>query len=780
MEKGINMEDYSLDELEQEKSRLEYTKNYMNIVLKDAQINQGALQETVRDAISNEEALDSSLSYINYLTNSKFLQLATTELNILKRILDAPYFARIDYQMKGKSQKDVYYLGKTSLFEKDTQKPIIVDWRSPIANVYYDGRLGEVAYEVNEETIEGYLSLKRQFKIEKGNLLHYQDIDLTTTDELLQQSLAGKADQRLTEIISTIQAEQNEIIRADLNRPIIVQGAAGSGKTTIALHRISYFIYNYARYFQPEQLMIIAPNNMFIGYIAEALPDLGVEKIKQTTYLDYVLLCIGKKMKVIQSNKKLLSFINHGNKQEEMIKWLSRYKGSLAYKKVMDHYLSDICEDMSPKEDFRVEKFPLYGAKKLERLFKQEYDYLPLVKRKEKIKGILQADLKRKKKIILTKLEGKYEEALDRALRIKEDEKRKERVVYFLDTKEERLATVKKEASTAVRKYMKTMPTHDLYKYYIRLFEDKELLRKYTEGSLTEKQLDFMIAFQQRILKQKKVEIEDLGALFYLQYKIFGIDKEYRAKNIVIDEVQDYSEFQLYALKAGLETDMFTLVGDLAQGIHSYRGLQNWDALQQTVFPRANYMTLQKSYRTTIEIMFLANEILHLLDQDLPKVKPVVRHGEKPTVHLYDEKHVLVGRMLLLADGLREEGFHSIAIIGKTEEECKVIFKEMQKRKVPNVQFLQENEELERNHLIIVPSYLSKGLEFDTVFLFTLNESFTQEEIDLKLLYVAMTRPMHRLHLFTREKSALLLDRVDESQYTLKKVEEEMNGGSYE
>ncbi|MBQ6449196.1 MULTISPECIES: RNA polymerase recycling motor HelD [Niallia] len=767
MEKGETMEDFSKDEWEQEERRLEYTKNYMNVVLQEAQINQGTLQENVRESISNEEALDSSLSYINYLTNSKFLQLATTELNILKRILDAPYFARIDYQMKGKSHKDVYYLGKTSLYEKDTQKPIIVDWRSPIANVYYDGRLGEVAYEVNEETIEGYLSLKRQFKIEKGKLNHYQDIDLTTTDELLQQSLAGKADQRLSEIISTIQAEQNEIIRADLNRPIIVQGAAGSGKTTIALHRISYFIYNYARYFQPEQLMIIAPNNMFIGYIAEALPDLGVEKIRQTTFLDYVLLCIGKKMKVIQSNKKLLTFINHENKQEELVKWLSRYKGSLAYKKVMDKYLMDICNEMSPKEDFRVEKFPLYGAKKLERLFKKEYDYLPLIKRKEKIKGILQADLKRKKKIILIKLEEKYEEALDRALRIKEDDKRKEKVVYFLDTKEERLANVKKEASTAVRKYMKTMQTTDLYGYYARLFEDKKLLRKYTEDSLTEKQLNYMIAFQRKILKQKKVEMEDLGALFYLQYKIFGIDKEYRAKNIVIDEVQDYSEFQLYALKAGLETDMFTLVGDLAQGIHSYRGLQNWQTLQQIIFPRANYMTLQKSYRTTIEIMFLANEILHLLDEDLPKVKPVVRHGEKPTVHLYDQKQALVDKMIELADGLHGEGFHSIAIIGKTEEECKAIFKEMQKRKVPNVQFLQENEELEKNYLIIVPSYLSKGLEFDAVFLFTLNEVFTQEEIDLKLLYVAMTRPMHRLHLFTREKTALLLDKANESHFTV-------------
>lgn len=767
MEKGETMEDFSKDEWEQEERRLEYTKNYMNVVLQEAQINQGTLHENVRESISNEEALDSSLSYINYLTNSKFLQLATTELNILKRILDAPYFARIDYQMKGKSHKDVYYLGKTSLYEKDTQKPIIVDWRSPIANVYYDGRLGEVAYEVNEETIEGYLSLKRQIKIEKGKLNHYQDIDLTTTDELLQQSLAGKADQRLSEIISTIQAEQNEIIRADLNRPIIVQGAAGSGKTTIALHRISYFIYNYARYFQPEQLMIIAPNNMFIGYIAEALPDLGVEKIRQTTFLDYVLLCIGKKMKVIQSNKKLLTFINHENKQEELVKWLSRYKGSLAYKKVMDKYLMDICNEMSPKEDFRVEKFSLYGAKKLERLFKKEYDYLPLIKRKEKIKGILQADLKRKKKIILIKLEEKYEEALDRALRIKEDDKRKEKVVYFLDTKEERLANVKKEASTAVRKYMKTMQTTDLYGYYARLFEDKKLLRKYTEDSLTEKQLNYMIAFQRKILKQKKVEMEDLGALFYLQYKIFGIDKEYRAKNIVIDEVQDYSEFQLYALKAGLETDMFTLVGDLAQGIHSYRGLQNWQTLKQIIFPRANYMTLQKSYRTTIEIMFLANEILHLLDEDLPKVKPVVRHGEKPTVHLYDQKQALVDKMIELADGLHGEGFHSIAIIGKTEEECKAIFKEMQKRKVPNVQFLQENEELEKNYLIIVPSYLSKGLEFDAVFLFTLNEVFTQEEIDLKLLYVAMTRPMHRLHLFTREKTALLLDKANESHFTV-------------
>ncbi|KAB7667993.1 RNA polymerase recycling motor HelD [Bacillus sp. B1-b2] len=762
------MEDLSKQEWDQEKDRLEYTKNYMNLVLEEAQINEGTLKQSVKESISNEEALDSSLSYINYLTNSKFLQLATTELNILKRIMNAPYFARIDYQIKGKQNKGVYYLGKTSLYEKDTQKPIIVDWRSPIANVYYDGRLGEVSYDVNDETIDGYLSLKRQYKIEQGELIHYQDIDLTTTDELLQQSLAGKADQRLTEIISTIQAEQNAIIRADLNKPIIVQGAAGSGKTTIALHRISYFIYQYAKYFQPEQLMIIAPNNMFIGYIADALPDLGVEKIRQTTYKDYVLMCIGKKVKVIESNKKLIALIQHKHKSEEMIKWLAEFKGSLMFKTILDQYLIDILDGMSPKEEFRIEKFPLYGARKLERLFKDEYDYLPFIKRKEKIKSILQADLKRKKKIILDKLVNKYEDALDRALKITEDEIRKEKVVYFLDTKEERIIQVKKEAASAVRKYMNTMKTNTLYGYYLQLFEDKERLKKYANNSLTEKQLDYLVTFQQKMLKKKQVETEDLGALFYMQSKIFGIDKEYRAKNIVIDEVQDYSELQLYALKEGLETDMFTLVGDLAQGIHSYRGLKDWKTLQTKVFPRANYMTLQKSYRTTIEIMNVANGILHLIQKELPKVIPVVRHGLQPVYQDYSEKAELVDYMIDRINHLRKEGYLSIALIGKTEEECRSIFTELAKRKISQIQLLQENEELEKNHIIIVPSYLSKGLEFDAVIIYTLEEVYALEELELKLLYVAMTRPMHRLYLFSKDQEHLLLQHVESKHLVIK------------
>ncbi|MFT8323352.1 MAG: RNA polymerase recycling motor HelD [Bacillus sp. (in: firmicutes)] len=754
-------------EFQAEKERLAYTKNYMEQVMEEALQSKGNLEVDMKQASSDLDYSDSSLNYIQLLTNSRFLHIATTELNTLKRLMNAPYFARIDYQMKGKKNKRSYYIGKTSLYEKDTQKPIIVDWRSPVANVYYDGRLGNVSYTANEEEIEGYLSLKRQFKMEEGKLLHYQDIDLTTTDELLQESLAGKADQRLTEIISTIQEEQNQVIRADLNRPIIVQGAAGSGKTTIALHRISYFIYHYAKYFKPEQLMILAPNNMFIGYISEALPDLGVEKIRQTTYIDYVRLCLGKKIKIVKPNEKLIGLLQHQYKNEKMIKWLAYFKGSLLYKEVLDRYLNQILQNMSPKEDFKIEKFPLYGAKKLQRLFTEEYHYLPFLKRKQKIKGILQADLKRKKTIILSKLTEKYENALDYALAIDDPVKRKERVVYFLDKKEERINQVKKESKTAIKKFMDKMPTDTLYGYYQKLFASEQIWKELASGILSEEQISFFVAFQQNLLNKKQVEIEDLGALFYMQHKIFGIDKELKAKNIVIDEVQDYSEFQLYALKIGLETDMFTLVGDLAQGIHSYRGLKSWQTLREEVFPRANYLTLQKSYRTTIDIMKVANDILDLVNENLPKVKPVVRHGAKPVFHSYEKKMELIEHVTVTIKDIHNNGYRSIAIIGKTDQECKNIYMLLKKKTNLPIQLLRENEDMEKNHILIVPSYLSKGLEFDAVLIVALQEVFSLEEIDVKLLYVAMTRPMHILHLFAKHRRDLLLHKVDEKNLQL-------------
>jgi DNA helicase-2/ATP-dependent DNA helicase PcrA len=184
------------------------------------------------------------------------------------------------------------------LTRDEDQKLIIVDWRAPIANMYYESRLGDASYQCPDGKISGTLSLKRQFSIEKGRLEEIFDIDITTNDQFLQSYLGASADNRLKDIVSTIQAEQNRVIRANMERPLIVQGVAGSGKTTIALHRIAYLIYNYGKSFVPENFMIIAPNRLFLNYISEVLPELGVERVKQTTFEDFAREVIHEKYQI--------------------------------------------------------------------------------------------------------------------------------------------------------------------------------------------------------------------------------------------------------------------------------------------------------------------------------------------------------------------------------------------------------------------------------------------------------------------------------------------------
>ncbi len=324
-------------------------------------------------------------------------------------------FLELILQARGDTEEEILYIGKASLFDRVNQIPIIVDWRSPIANVYYDGRLGDVTYDAYGEMQSGYLSLKRQYEIQNGLLKEIRDIDLTTHDELLQKSLSGKADNRLTEIVATIQNEQNEVIRASLKHPIIVQGAAGSGKTTIALHRISYFLYSSGYRFPPEKLMILAPNRLFIDYISAVLPDLGVNKIKQTTYIDFMRKCLGKKIKLIAPNSKLMTLIK-GNEKSKSIQWVSSYKGSLEFKALIDRYLREIEVNLAPTEDFMIEKSRLMKGEKLKKLFLKEFKYLPVYKRLDKIKNLLANDLRLKKSMILTKINTKYDDALDKAL----------------------------------------------------------------------------------------------------------------------------------------------------------------------------------------------------------------------------------------------------------------------------------------------------------------------------------------------------------------------------
>ncbi|WP_201715333.1 RNA polymerase recycling motor HelD [Rossellomorea arthrocnemi] len=729
-----------------ESERLEFTKRYIDVVISTSQTSKEKYKENMEKAFGDIDWGESSAAYIDILTNSSFFEMSKEELESLTKAKTKPYFARIDFQHEGSDRVEKHYIGKTSLYQRENQEQIIVDWRSPIANLYYEGRIGDVSYVAEDEMYEGDLSLKRQYMIEDGSLEEIRDIDLTTTDELLQDSLAKSSSNRLTEIISTIQEEQNRIIRADLNKPIIVQGAAGSGKTTIALHRISYFIYNYKQHFDPKQLMILAPSNLFIDYISEALPELGVERVRQTTFTDYVMTCLEKQLTLVDDNK-LIKLIETHDEEIEISSWISGFKGSKAFRRILDDYLEEIEQRFYTSKDFYVDKYKLYTAKKFTHLFKEEYTYMPIYRRMEKLKSLLQSYVRSNKKQMVEKIEKFFDERIERALfeRTKAGN-RKEYVSKALDRKSERIKEIKKAIRVSVNGYMKQFEKKNLNQYFTDLFSDPERLVSYSKGELSRKQAEQLCHYTLNYAKKKQYEVEDLAILLYLQSHLFGIDKYYKAKNIVIDEAQDYSYMQLYSLKRALETDMFTLVGDLAQGIHSYRGLQSWEPVYRDIFPRATYTELQKSYRTTIEIMEEANKLLSLLPYDFPKVNPVVRHGDSPSFNEYVELDELASLIEKKVDAGREGGFQTFAVIGKSMKDCLKISEILQKRRPGKVKLLEEQESIPKDQIVVVPSYLSKGLEFDVVFIAAVDEAFNpKNELDIKLQYVAMTRPLHKL-----------------------------------
>lgn len=731
-----------------EVERLVYTKNYMQQILDESQKDLQSAQENIRKSMADLDYLDSSLSYLNILANARFFEMARNQKEGLEAVQKKPYFARIHFQKTG-DPEEFLYIGKTSLFHRETHEPIIVDWRSPVANVYYDGRLGDMEYDVRGEIHKGHLFAKRQYKIEDGELLDIRDIDLTTNDELLQEALAGKADVRLTEIVSTIQKEQNEIIRAHLRQPIIVQGAAGSGKTTIALHRISYFLYTMGEHFNPEQLMILAPNKLFIDYIGDVLPELGVDKICQTTFTDYVLAATKLKLKLQNPNEQLESLV--AGEAQQSISWISEIKGSLYYRDVIERYVQKIEQEIANQfEDVSIEKYCIMRASHLKKLFLYEFSYMPIEKRLAHIKKVLASHVRQKKQAILNMLHKKYDEALGKALNgIRDDDKRRRVVTKFIDERDERIPAIEKEAKSTVSVYMRRFAKHNIKTLYRTLLSNAELLAELApEWHYLEQQ-----QFLQMHAKEQWV-LEDLAALYYLQARIKGIPDEWKMRVVFIDEVQDYSLFQLAALKTGLETDMFTMVGDLAQGIHSYRSLTAWEPVQN-LFPRASFRTLQKSYRTTIEIMEIANKILAQMDEQLPLVEPVVRHGNVPTyiqAQSFDAQQIKQ-----IFENIRANGHHSIALICKTTAEARSMQQALKNNKIA-AQLLTETESINQELLLVVPSHLAKGLEFDAVIVAAFDIPFYDTKIDRKLLYVALTRAMHELYLIGPSKNTFLLE----------------------
>jgi len=752
----------------EELERCNYTLQYVDKSLEATIAKKNRIDKDL-DRVKRHFNSDNSQNYIDMIINSQLAGSLGLRVRNLVTAQSRPYFARIDFSETGKNgELEKLYIGKMSLMREEDQEMIIVDWRAPIANLYYEGRLGDAEYECPGGLIEGELKLKRQFSIDQGKLNEIFDIDITTNDEFLQTYLGANADNRLKEIVSTIQVEQNQIVRADMWKPLIVQGAAGSGKTTIALHRIAYLIYTFEKTFQPENFMIIAPNRLFLNYISEVLPELGVERVKQTTFEDFAMELIGKKFKLREANEKLTAFVNNNatekdQRRNNLIKKTAELKSSMVFKDILDDYLKVIEADFIPKEDFKIGTRVVYSYEEINNLFINEYKRWPIVQRVTEIKKHLTNRLKAQKNQMINQIHEETDKKIFRIrMTVSNSEHCQKLVADAIDKKNDVLEKLDKVSKSAVKEYEQRISKFSPYQYYEDLISDEFLWNKLLEGRADMDTITFSRQYSHDILKSKHLELEDLAPIIYLKYCIYGMDEKIPVRHIVVDEAQDFSAFQFYVIRKIVKDSSFTILGDLAQGIHSYRGVTDWADIKNNVFEdsRCQLLTLEQSYRTTVEIMEAANKVIaRVKDRSFTKAKPVIRHGEEVRILKKESIKDIAKEIEARIYEFKAKGLKTVAVICKTIDECKTM--QTLLKKVENIHLLTGKEDVYKSGVVIVPSYLSKGLEFDAVLIVNANDKmYTEEELDIKLLYVSMTRSLHKLYIYFEGQLSPLLEGV--------------------
>ena len=744
----------SPDDEKKELHKLKKTQNYITKEIKES-------EERLERGFEDYDFDDYADDFMKAALRDKFTQ----RIKNLKMVINKPYFARVDFIEKGDVKRDAFYLGKVMVTDHNTLEQIVIDWRAPIADLYYEGRLGEANYNCPAGNIEGEIKLKRQYFFNKdGELENVMDIDITTNDEMLQPFLAANSDTRLKNIISTIQAEQNKIIRSEMWRPLVVQGVAGSGKTTIALHRIAYLIYNYDKNFFPEEFLIIAPSKFFLNYISNVLPDLGVERVQQSTYEDIAFEIIGDEFDIEDPNEKLAIIIdnNKSDKEKEMSKVIEQasiLKSSIRFKNMLDEYLYELEKRFIPDEDFKIDKYVFMKREDIHHLYFREYANLPICRRIEEIVKHLKNSVMMRSGEILKDIE---EERDYKIAKVKAEEPIEEirlSMIRNLYGDAEKLAkSVIKDAKKHALNYFGANKVMTPLKYY------KEFLDVYFEQIASERidkrQIKYIKDSFATAQRKGKIEMEDIAPLMYIKCMVHGVKTKFELKHIVVDEAQDFSEFQFYVFKKIIKSNSMTILGDLAQGIYYYRGTRNWQKTMSVVFGEDSdlkYLTLKKTYRTTEEIMNVANKVISNINDVLncELGEPVMKNGAPVTFKHFENHSDMINQIKARLEEFKQKGFTNIAIIGKTIPDCLKLQKELNDEEIHMI----SSKDSEYNGGInICPSYLSKGLEFDAVIITDADvNNYTKSEVDTKLLYVCITRAMNTLDIYYVDKITELL-----------------------
>ena len=593
-------------------------------------------------------------------------------LQKLYKIQNKPYFGSIIFNNPEDGLQNIY-IGITHV--EDNLNYHVHDWRSPICSLFYDYELGSAKYEAPGGTIEGIITKKRQYTIEDAKLLHIFDNEVNIDDELLQQVLATESSDKMKNIVNTIQKEQNQVIRNTSDKNLIVQGIAGSGKTSVALHRIAFLLYKIEA-LNSKNVLIFSPNKVFSQYISNVLPELGEENTKETSIHDFLLSYL-KEFKEIET---FSSFIESYYQKKNTYVDLTKYKLSDNIINDLNNYLNELIDKAKFIDDI-ISRDITITKDELNYLLKTRYNHFPLFKRIEVIA----------EKLCDWNYSGKYNK------------------------------------KKSVEKILKNILS--INKDYINIYNNF-FNSKYSKIKTEDKQ----------IKSKRFIKYEDSTILIYIKTILEGIDYNTNILQVVIDEAQDYTLTQYLLLFKIFKNASFTILGDINQTINPYYKYNNLNNILN-ILPSSKYIELLKTYRSSEEIIEYTNKILNL-----KHVSAIRRNNNKPVIKRNNITN-LKEQLIKDINTLKKE-YKSIAIITKTDEETNYLY-DLLSNDIIITKINQKSEEIVRD-LVILPSYIAKGLEYDAVIIYTdINNYYTIDE--KYLFYVACTRSQHQLIIYNQQ-----------------------------
>ncbi|MCM1566679.1 MAG: AAA family ATPase [Dehalobacter sp. 4CP] len=644
----------------------------------------------------------------------------------LKRLLYSPYFARIDFQFEGEELFEPVYIGRSSLQDGLTRDIIVYDWRSPIASVFYRFGPGKAFYESPGGKITGEVHLKRQYEIKNGELQYFFDADIQIIDEFLRELLSRNASPKMKTIVETIQKDQDMVIR-DLEMDLLmVQGAAGSGKTSVALHRAAYLMYQgLAAKLASNEIVIISPNTLFEQYIANVLPELGEKNVHSLVFEEI----FGKVLQTdsIQSrNQYWEGLLSVGLSGRSIAKSSMAFKGSGVFAEILKRFIQDLPYRWLPFADIYYDGKVVAGRQLLKaKILRGGQEFLLSVRLKQLEASILQivhelrpSRLEKLKKFIQAKPEHEFEaEEVTRRLSILE--------------------------SAALLKKIRRFTELDCAELYRKLFSDKSYFYHLAEGLELPDCMEEIIDYTRENLQKDDLLYDDALALTFLHLKTFGYTAYRDIKQVVVDEAQDYDPLHFEILHGLFPKAHYTILGDIHQTIGKRVDPARYEQIGKIFArPKSTLVTLDKSFRSTNEILTYS---ARFLDQSV-KLHSFGRSGDVPAVFTAPDRAALTALLLAEIKTCREKGYQSVGLICKTEHDALSLYAQLKDQS--DIQLLKGDVQFDLSGVFLIPVYLAKGLEFDAVLICEADQAHYHSADDKNLLYIACTRALHRLNLF--------------------------------